>query len=925
MRAFGYGIGLGTGGGGTFVLVAGDTMTGPLILSGDPVTALGAATMQYVDAQITANVNGLSWKDVVECATTANITLSGEQTIDGVLTSTSRVLVKDQSDQTQNGIYISAAGAWSRSTDADSGTELVKATCQVDGGTQAGTAFTQTTSPVTIGVSNIVWVVSLTTTYTADGLGIELAANQFSLELDGSTLSKSASGLRVALLGITNAEVANAAAIAGTKISPNFGAQTVTTTGPGSFQRISITGTASAGWVNLGAQSSTPGSATGAGDIRLYATTVGFGGFGMKTFGGQGLEFALDQVNTQLNKIVIQDLATMIMANVPAQVGSGCVFSDGVTLSSRSINLSTDLGIAVLGYANGGSNSSTAFTQGSMIFAGASSFVEDNANFFIDNTNNFLGIRTAATPRSALTVGPFPALATYPSIFNDGAFTLSLSDNNLDSIVAAFENTNTIGAANIMLANRPAAFTQGGINLGGIMFGGSNDAAGATAVVGAWIKAINQGTWSATSAPTHLQFETTPTGAIVPVGRMRIFSTGAIVVGPTLGSTIGTFGVIPLSTSNVGVTVKGNASQSGDLYEALDSASALLFRVAPSGSTQAVDLRTFTSTTGVGFLQLGQQTSTQPTAVTNTAKLYTNASGLFTVLQGIGSNQPFSFTNTLLSAARTLTVQDLSYVLANVPAQVGAGIVKSNGTTLSSANIDLTTDVGTSITPIANGGTNAASIAAGLVISSGTNLTSQAIPSAGIVTSNGSVLSNVTFPSAGLVTSNGSAFSNIAIPAEGIVTSNGTTLSSRYNATLKTTTFQTVATTTPTTLTELTSATLATGTYKFEGVLVFQSTATGTGVGLRMNGITATVSSCYAKWNIAQAANGTAHDFGYDQLAITTNVTSASTLAANTDAVAIVKGTFTVSSGGTVAIQLRSETGTAVSIRGLSYLTIEAI
>jgi len=61
----------------------------------------------YVDTLI----DGRKWKQEVACATTAPITLSGEQTIDGVLTSSSRVLVKDQASTLTNGIYVSAAGA----------------------------------------------------------------------------------------------------------------------------------------------------------------------------------------------------------------------------------------------------------------------------------------------------------------------------------------------------------------------------------------------------------------------------------------------------------------------------------------------------------------------------------------------------------------------------------------------------------------------------------------------------------------------------------------------------------------------------------------------------------------------------------------------------------------------------------------------
>ncbi len=51
-------------------------------------------------------------------ATTENVTLSGEQTIDGVdLEAGDRVLVKDQADGAENGVYVAALGAWSRAAD----------------------------------------------------------------------------------------------------------------------------------------------------------------------------------------------------------------------------------------------------------------------------------------------------------------------------------------------------------------------------------------------------------------------------------------------------------------------------------------------------------------------------------------------------------------------------------------------------------------------------------------------------------------------------------------------------------------------------------------------------------------------------------------------------------------------------------------
>lgn len=87
----------------------------------EPTQATDAATRAYVDSV----ASGLDLKASVRAATTANIALSGTQTIDGVaVVAGDRVLVKNQSTASQNGIYVVAAGAWTRSTDFDSNTEV---------------------------------------------------------------------------------------------------------------------------------------------------------------------------------------------------------------------------------------------------------------------------------------------------------------------------------------------------------------------------------------------------------------------------------------------------------------------------------------------------------------------------------------------------------------------------------------------------------------------------------------------------------------------------------------------------------------------------------------------------------------------------------------------------------------------------------
>ena len=102
---------------------------------------------------------GISWKQPVIAATTGNITLSGTQTIDTVsVLAGERVLVKNQTNDYENGIYIAAAGPWSRSPDANSWDELISALVFVTEGGLAGSAWYCTAQPGgTLGVTAVLW------------------------------------------------------------------------------------------------------------------------------------------------------------------------------------------------------------------------------------------------------------------------------------------------------------------------------------------------------------------------------------------------------------------------------------------------------------------------------------------------------------------------------------------------------------------------------------------------------------------------------------------------------------------------------------------------------------------------------------------------------------------------------------------------
>jgi hypothetical protein len=121
----------------------------------DPVNPQDAATKAFVDAAR----SGLDVKASVRVATTANITLSGTQTIDGVsVIAGDRVLVKNQSTGSENGIYVVSASGWSRASDADANAEVTAGlfTFVEEGTTNADSGWVlSTNAPVTIGTTSL--------------------------------------------------------------------------------------------------------------------------------------------------------------------------------------------------------------------------------------------------------------------------------------------------------------------------------------------------------------------------------------------------------------------------------------------------------------------------------------------------------------------------------------------------------------------------------------------------------------------------------------------------------------------------------------------------------------------------------------------------------------------------------------------------
>jgi len=451
-----------------YVNVDGDTMTGSLVMSTGTVVTLPDAPTAGTDAANKAYVDavaqGFNFKEAVIAATTAadgNIDLvtGGLLTVDGiVLVAGNRVLVKNQTNDTENGIYDAAAGAWVRSSDSDTGDELVGAFVFVESGTLNGkTSWAQITQgPITIGTTSIVWSqFSAAGTYTA-GTGLTLTGTEFSLTSPvlttlGGTGTTTAPLAGQVLIGQTSGAYVPAALTqgAGIGITSASGSITIANTGV-----LSVTGTP--GQIDVS-------PTTGAVTLSLPAILEIPGIINVSGFDPFSIVY-IDDVG-DLTSVALTDGQVLIGATGLAPVPNTLTAGTGVTITngpgtitiSTAGNVGTVTSVDVSGGTTGLTTSGGPVTSAGVItLAGTLNVASGGTGLTaLGTANQVLGVNAGATAAEYKTLSAGPGIsvvhgANVVTFNNTGVLSVILTD---DSVVPIYTTVPTVATTGDVTAS----------------------------------------------------------------------------------------------------------------------------------------------------------------------------------------------------------------------------------------------------------------------------------------------------------------------------------------------------------------------------------------------------------------------------------------------------------------------------------------
>jgi len=474
----------------------------------------------YVDAV----AQGLAFKQPAQVATLANITLSGLQTIDGYTTLVGdRVLVKNQTTQANNGIYVASASTWVRSSDANTYAELVSAFLFIENGSaQSGSAWVCTIPQSgTLGTTPITFSqFSNSATYTA-GTGLTLSSYQFSITPVGTSgtygsassvpvfvtnasgqvtsvtnTSIAISNTQVSGLGTMSTQNANNVAITGGSIigtpisGSTVGGTTITASTQFSGPGTGLTGTATS--LNIGGNASTATTATTAttANTATTATNLGGGLAGYLPYQTSANTTTFLSPSTNGYYLTLSSGLPSWTA-LPSNVSSFSAGTTGFTPSTATTGAVTLSG--TLSITNGGTGNTTG--QATSV-ANALTFNNSGSGVVSGSTYN----GSSATTVSYNSIGASPLIGS-TSLTTLGAVTTGTWNASL--IGLAYGGTN---------ANLTA-------NAGGIVYSGASALAISTAgTTGQYLTSNGTGapTWSTPSASVTISDQTVSSSTFYP-------------------------------------------------------------------------------------------------------------------------------------------------------------------------------------------------------------------------------------------------------------------------------------------------------------------------------------------------------------------------------------------------------------------------